>query len=101
TGKTNTLAHRVAHLVLSGARPERILLLTFTRRAALEMTRRTQRILGSRFQVPVPGSGPQFEIRPSEPANLEPGNRNLEPPAIRIPWSGTFHSIANRLIRRH
>ena len=44
TGKTNTLAHRVAHLVMSGARPERILLLTFTRRAALEMTRRTQRI---------------------------------------------------------
>ena len=42
TGKTNTLAHRVAHLVLSGAKPERILLLTFTRRAALEMTRRTQ-----------------------------------------------------------
>ena len=47
TGKTNTLAHRVAHLVLSGARPERILLLTFTRRAALEMTRRTQRIVGA------------------------------------------------------
>ena len=35
TGKTKTLAHRVAHLVLSGAKPERILLLTFTRRAAL------------------------------------------------------------------
>lgn len=46
TGKTNTLAHRVAHLVLSGAKAERILLLTFTRRAAQEMTRRTQRIVG-------------------------------------------------------
>jgi len=34
TGKTNTLAHRVAHLVLEGGAPERILLLTFTRRAA-------------------------------------------------------------------
>ena len=45
TGKTNTLAHRVAHLVLGGADPQRILLLTFTRRAAVEMTRRTQRIL--------------------------------------------------------
>ena len=42
TGKTNTLAHRVAHLVLQGCPPERILLLTFTRRAALEMTRRAQ-----------------------------------------------------------
>ena len=93
TGKTNTLAHRVAHLVLSGRRPERILLLTFTRRAALEMTRRTQRIVGSGFQVPVPGS---------EPVNGKPGTgtRNLEP-SIRFPWSGTFHSIANRLIRRH
>lgn len=74
TGKTNTLAHRVAHLILEGAKPERILLLTFTRRAALEMTRRAQRIVGE-------------VLPPSRAANL--------------PWSGTFHSIANRLIRRH
>src|SRR6185436_4646919 len=46
TGKTNTLAHRVAHLVLQGVSPQRILLLTFSRRAALEMTRRAQRIVG-------------------------------------------------------
>src|SRR3954462_9577929 len=71
TGKTNTLAHRVAHLVVEGAHPQRILLLTFSRRAALEMTRRTQRIVGE-----------------------------LATP-VRLPWSGTFHSIANRLIRRH
>jgi DNA helicase-2/ATP-dependent DNA helicase PcrA len=78
TGKTNTLAHRVAHLVLSGARPERILLLTFTRRAALEMTRRTQRIVGSSSSSSSSSTG-----------------------EVRLPWSGTFHSIANRLIRRH
>ena len=78
TGKTNTLAHRVAHLVMEGAAPERILLLTFSRRAALEMTRRTQHILSSGIQVPAP-------IHQS----------------VRLPWSGTFHSIANRLIRRH
>jgi DNA helicase-2/ATP-dependent DNA helicase PcrA len=71
TGKTNTLAHRVAHLILQGASPERILLLTFTRRAALEMTRRAQRIVGEVMKE------------------------------VRLPWSGTFHSIANRLIRRH
>ncbi len=71
TGKTNTLAHRVAHLVLEGATPERILLLTFTRRAAAEMTRRTQRIVAESIRE------------------------------VRLPWSGTFHSIANRLIRRH
>jgi len=77
TGKTNTLAHRVAQLVLSGARPDRILLLTFTRRAALEMIRRTQRIVGA------------------YKAGLCPATD------VRLPWSGTFHSIANRLIRRH
>src|SRR3954466_15995466 len=71
TGKTNTLAHRVAHLVLEGASPERILLLTFTRRAAVEMTRRTQRIVA--------------DVRKN----------------VRFPWSGTFHSVANRLVRRH
>ena len=40
SGKTNTLAHRVAHLIVSGADPRRILLMTFSRRAAAEMTRR-------------------------------------------------------------
>ena len=70
-GKTNTLAHRVAHLILEGANPQRILLLTFSRRAAIEMTRRAQRIVG--------------ELATQ----------------VRLPWSGTFHSIANRLIRRH
>ncbi len=71
TGKTNTLAHRVAHLVLEGVNPQRILLLTFTRRAAVEMTRRALRIVG--------------EVREE----------------VKLPWSGTFHSIANRLIRRY
>src|SRR5438045_3606612 len=71
TGKTSTLAHRVAHLVLEGAAPERLLLLTFSRRAALEMTRRARRILG--------------EVKKE----------------LRLPWSGTFHSIANKLIRNN
>lgn len=71
TGKTNTLAHRVAHLVLEGVASERILLLTFTRRAAEEMTRRARRIAG--------------EVRRE----------------ARFPWAGTFHSVANRLLRRH
>jgi DNA helicase-2/ATP-dependent DNA helicase PcrA len=44
TGKMSTLAHRVVHLVLNGADPRRILLMTFSRRAAAEMTRRVQRI---------------------------------------------------------
>ena len=76
TGKTMTLAHRVAHLVLSGVAPERILLLTFTRRAAIEMTRRVAAIVTKAAQ----------------------GRRVLG--AAGLPWSGTFHAIANRLLRR-
>ena len=47
TGKTRTLVHRVAHLLERGVRPERILLLTFTRRAAQEMLARAERLVGS------------------------------------------------------
>ena len=75
TGKTMTLAHRVAHLVLQGVDPARILLLTFSRRAAIEMTRRAERIV-------------------REALREQAGSR-----AIRFNWSGTFHSVANRLLR--
>ncbi|HVE68965.1 MAG TPA: ATP-dependent helicase, partial [Solirubrobacteraceae bacterium] len=47
TGKTRTLVYRVAHLIDRGVRPERILLLTFTRRAAHEMIARAERLVGS------------------------------------------------------
>src|SRR5882762_9167527 len=60
TGKTNTLAHRVAHLIKEGADPGRILLLTFTRRAAEIMVRRASSTLPS-SPPPVPefpGRGP-------------------------------------------
>lgn len=80
SGKTNTLAHRVAHLILNGADPQRILLLTFTRRAAVEMTRRAQRIC----------------IRSA--ANATPG-ASIE--AGLLPWSGTFHGVGNRPLRMY
>jgi DNA helicase-2/ATP-dependent DNA helicase PcrA len=47
TGKTRTLIHRVAHLLATGVSPERILLLTFTRRAAQEMLSRVERLVGT------------------------------------------------------
>ena len=78
TGKTMTLAHRVAHLLISGVSPERILLLTFTRRAAQEMTRRVESIVRAATQ----------------------GLEMAALPAGGLPWSGTFHSIGNRLLRR-
>lgn len=46
SGKTTTLVHRVAHLIASGVDPQRILLLTFTRRAAQMMTERTRKLVG-------------------------------------------------------
>jgi DNA helicase-2/ATP-dependent DNA helicase PcrA len=80
TGKTNTLAHRVAHLILNGTVLGRILLLTFTRRAATEMTRRAQRILAAAWGM-------------QKARGLEASGE--------ISWSGTFHAIGNRLLRQH
>ncbi|WP_374440479.1 ATP-dependent helicase [Stella sp.] len=72
SGKTMTLAHRVARLVADGADPRRVLLLTFSRRAAAEMVRRVERIL----------------------ARL-PGHRGAT-----LPWAGTFHGVGARLLRQ-
>ena len=47
TGKTRTLVYRVAHLIERGVRPDRILLLTFTRRAAQEMLTRAAKLVGT------------------------------------------------------
>ena len=47
TGKTRTLVYRVAHLIERGVKPERILLLTFTRRAAQEMLSRVEKLVGA------------------------------------------------------
>jgi DNA helicase II / ATP-dependent DNA helicase PcrA len=73
SGKTKTLAHRVAHLVVNGVDPHRILLLTFTRRAAEEMIRRVKRITATTL------GGQQVDL----------------------PWSGTFHAIGARLLREY
>ena len=69
SGKTRTLAYRVAYLMSTGVDPGRILLLTFTRRAAEEMLRRATSIAAK-------GPGIAGKV-----------------------WGGTFHSIANRLLR--
>ena len=75
TGKTMTLASRVARLVLAGADPQRILLLTFSRRAAQEMERRCGRVLHAALGLRATQRAPS------------------------LPWAGTFHSIAARLLR--
>jgi DNA helicase-2/ATP-dependent DNA helicase PcrA len=77
SGKTNTLAHRVAHMIVNGADPRRILLMTFSRRAAAEMTGRVGRIarkvLGDSSSVLTDA----------------------------LMWAGTFHGIAARLLREY
>jgi DNA helicase-2/ATP-dependent DNA helicase PcrA len=75
SGKTNTLAHRVARLILGGADPQRLLLLTFSRRAASEMTQRAGQVLHRIMGV-----------------------RSGQAPTA-LPWAGTFHSIGARLLR--
>ena len=69
TGKTRTLVARVAYLIDEGVEPDRLLLLTFSRRAAQEMVDRV-------------------------------GSATERRAAARI-WGGTFHAIANRLLRMH
>ncbi len=91
TGKTSTLAHRVAWLIHRGISPERILLLTFTRRAAHEMTRRVEGILTK--AAGANGAG-------AKGAGIRGGSAGAVTPVSRI-WSGTFHSIANRILRIH
>src|SRR3954454_11795503 len=68
SGKTRTLIYRVAFLLEQGIPPERILLLTFTNKAAREMMRRVADLLGTEMSAL---------------------------------WGGTFHSIGNRVLRRH
>src|SRR5215471_9685644 len=77
SGKTKTLAHRVAHLIVGGVDPRRIMLLTFSRRAASEMQRRVERITAQVF-----GAKPGLMID-------------------ALGWSGTFHAIGARLLREY
>jgi DNA helicase-2/ATP-dependent DNA helicase PcrA len=77
SGKTNTLAHRVAHLIVGGADPRRMLLLTFSRRAAAEMQRRVERIAAQALGA------------------------KAAPVADALSWSGTFHAIGARLLREY
>ncbi|RWD46147.1 ATP-dependent helicase [Mesorhizobium sp.] len=75
SGKTSTLAHRVAHLIVRGADPRRILLMTFSRRAASEMAKRVERIAG------------------------EVLGRDASIITDALSWAGTFHGIGARLLR--
>ena len=77
SGKTNTLAHRVANLIVNGVDPRRILLMTFSRRAASEMSRRVEsicaKVLGAKAGIMTDA----------------------------LTWAGTFHAIGAKLLREY
>ena len=82
SGKTNTLAHRVAHLIVAGVDPRRMMLLTFSRRAAAEMQRRVERLIAQVFGADARGASAAVM-------------------ADALSWSGTFHAIGARLLREY
>src|SRR6201996_6704859 len=77
SGKTNTLAHRVAHLIVNGADPRRVLLMSFSRRAAAGVTPRGERIARKVL------------------------DENSSVLADALVWAGTFHGIGARLLREY
>ena len=86
TGKTNTLAHRVAWLLQHGVAAQRILLLTFSRRAASEMLRRAEGVLARAASSTSKGSARSGLCTSASARQL---------------WAGTFHAIGSRLLREY
>ncbi len=75
SGKTKTLTHRIANLIAHGVKPSNILAVTFTNKAAREMRERLWRLL------------------------MNDNSQDAEPPRSFMPYMGTFHSIAVRILR--
>ena len=98
TGKTATLVHRVAWLIAQGVDPARILLLTFTRRAAAEMLRRVENMLRHLAGRERGGRSGQNGGRRAGQAGRREGGPRFH--AARL-WGGTFHAVATRLLRRY
>ena len=111
TGKTRTLVFRVAHLIDRGVAPERILLLTFTRRAAQEMLSRVERLVGSssrhatahrllRRYGPRAGLAPDFTIMDQGDAEdlmqLSRAQLGLGDAKKRFPKKETLHYVYSR-----
>src|SRR3990167_5646108 len=78
SGKTRTITYRAAYLLENGVKPENILLVTFTNKAAKEMVKRVQELMGR------------------VGTNSEGGAAR-----ITLPWAGTFHHIAYRVLKRY
>jgi DNA helicase-2/ATP-dependent DNA helicase PcrA len=104
TGKTKTLVHRVARLIYGGVDPSRILLMTFTRRAAAEMLRRVAGLIG---QIERAASHPEDRPAAVDSGSSTDADRSVPAESsagkslVQRVWGGTFHAVAARLLRAH
>lgn len=97
SGKTKVLTHRIANLIAHGIRPDRILAVTFTNKAAKEMRVRLWHLLERQREDAI-GRHDLSTAYSQVFGNLLPAGLS-EPPRSFMPYMGTFHGICVRILR--
>src|SRR6476661_1057200 len=90
TGKTRVVTYRIAELIRRGTKPERILAVTFTKKAAGEMQQRAGELLSR-------GKSTRSRVSPKRESASKKNSKNATP----VPEIATFHSLCVRIVRRH